>query len=66
MELLKRFFIEEDGMGTVEIVIIVAVLVGIALLFRKAIFGFVDDMVTKVFKDNQDVNNLMNNPVGKP
>ena len=34
-----RFFKDEEALGTVEIVIIIAVLVGIALIFRKQIFG---------------------------
>ena len=37
MELLKRFWTEEDGMGTVEIVMIIAALMCIALLFRKQV-----------------------------
>lgn len=40
MELLKRFWTEEDGMGTVEIVMIIAALMCIALLFRKQVFDF--------------------------
>lgn len=38
---IKRFLKEEDGMGTVEIVIILAVLVSIALIFRNQIIEFV-------------------------
>ena len=36
--MIKQFLKEEDGLGTVEIVIIVAVLVAVALIFRRAIF----------------------------
>ena len=35
LSLMKNFIKEEDGMGTVEIVIIVAVLVAIALISGK-------------------------------
>ena len=48
--LLARFWTEEEGMGTVEIVIIIAVLVGIALLFRSQITSFVTGMMGRVFK----------------
>ena len=41
IKLFKNFLQDEDGLGTVEIVVIIAVLVGIALIFRTAIFGFV-------------------------
>ena len=47
LKLIKRFLKEEDGLGTVEIVIIVAVLVAVALIFRRAIFDFVSNMVKK-------------------
>lgn len=50
MDLLKKFYYEEDGMGTVEIVMIIAALMCIALLFRKQIFGFAQGIMDKVFK----------------
>lgn len=50
MELLKRFWTEEDGMGTVEIVMIIAALMCIALLFRKQVVQFAKDIMDKVFK----------------
>ena len=40
MEMLKRFYSEEEGMGTVEIVMIIAALMCVALLFRKRIMQF--------------------------
>ena len=46
---LKNFFKRQGGMGTVEIVIIVAVLVGIALIFRDAILVFATDIMSGVF-----------------
>lgn len=48
---LKRF-VREDGLGTVEIVIIIAVLVGIALIFRDAIINFVTNIMESVFADD--------------
>lgn len=50
MDLLKRFYKEEEGMGTVEIVMIIAALMCIALLFRQQLFSFVTDIINKVFK----------------
>lgn len=64
MELLRRFIKGEDGMGTVELVIIVAVLVGIALIFREAIFDFVDQTVNGIFGDDK-VQNLKEIPQSK-
>lgn len=57
-DLLRRFIKEEDGLGTVEIVIIIAVLVGIALIFRDAIINFVTDIMKSVFADESIVNDV--------
>lgn len=46
---LQKFWNEEDGMGTVEIVLIIAALVAVALVFRKAITGFMTDALGNVF-----------------
>ncbi len=62
--LIRKFLKDEEGLGTVELVIIIAVLVGIALIFRKAIFGFVQDMVEKVF--GGEINDLRLNPTSPP
>lgn len=58
LELVKRFLKEEDGLGTVEIVVIIAVLVGIALIFRDAIIKFVTDIMRSVFADDSIVNDV--------
>lgn len=47
--ILKDFLKEEDGLGTVEIVIIVAVLVGLALIFRKQIYALVNQLFDRIF-----------------
>ena len=51
-DLLKRFWMEEDGMGTVEVVIIVAVLVGVALIFKDGITNFAKKLMEKFFNPN--------------
>lgn len=48
---IKGFLKEEDGMGTVEIILIIAVLVAIALLFRNTIMSFVNGIISKIFPD---------------
>ncbi|MGO4275129.1 Flp1 family type IVb pilin, partial [Paenibacillus sp. TAF58] len=37
---LKQFWEDEEGLGTLEILLIVAVLVGIAIIFRKWIVSW--------------------------
>lgn len=50
MNLLKNFLKEEDGLGTVEIILILAVLVSIAIIFRKKIIEFVKSTLDSVLK----------------
>lgn len=53
-KLVKNFFKEEDGLGTVEIVIIIAVLVGLALIFRKQIYSLVNQIFERIFGNAGD------------
>ncbi|MCL2058503.1 MAG: hypothetical protein FWH01_05520 [Oscillospiraceae bacterium] len=48
----------EEGMGTVEIVIIIAVLVGLALIFRDAILGFATGVMEGLFANDQISNDV--------
>jgi Flp pilus assembly pilin Flp len=57
---LKRFLREEDGMGTVEVIIIIAVLVGVALLFRKQLITFVNGIIDNIFPDANKLENNRN------
>ncbi len=43
--------LRKRGMGTVEVVIILAVLVGIALIFREAITNFVQKIIDGTLND---------------
>jgi len=54
---LKRFITEEDGMGTVEVIIIIAVLVGVALLFRNQLIKFVNSIISNLFPDASKLEN---------
>ncbi len=60
-ELIKKFIKEEDGLGTVEIVVIIAILIGIALLFKSHIFAFVRNLLDQIFGEKQ-IENITNNP----
>lgn len=63
LSLIKGFIKEEDGLGTVEIVVIIAVLVGIALIFRDAIIKFVTDIMKSVFGDESITNDVNSNKI---
>lgn len=51
------------GMGTVEIVVIIAVLIGIALIFRDAIIDFVTDVLKSVFGNQSILNDINANTI---
>lgn len=55
---LKGLIVEEDGISTVEIVVIIAVLVGIALLFRKSITAYVQQVISNFIDTAPTVDNL--------
>jgi Flp pilus assembly pilin Flp len=48
MRALKRFFLEEDGMGTVEVILIIVVLVGLVIIFKDNITQIVEDLFDKI------------------
>lgn len=43
------------GFGTVEIVLIIAVLISLALLFRSSITAYAKNLMTSVFTDNTSI-----------
>ncbi|GKX30625.1 hypothetical protein SH1V18_31050 [Vallitalea longa] len=55
LELLKDFWKEEDGMGVVEIALIIIVLVGLALLFKEQITKLVKGILGQITDDAEEV-----------
>ena len=55
---VKGIIFEEDGISTVEIVVIIAILVGIALLFRKSITAYVQKVISNFINTAPTVENL--------
>ncbi len=51
LNFLKGFWQEEDAMGTIEIVIIIAVLVAIAILFKDKITQFATRLMDSAFQN---------------
>ena len=44
----KEFLREEDGMGTVEIILIIVVLVGLVIIFKGRITAIVENLLDKI------------------
>ena len=51
LDMAKDFWKDESGLGTVEIVVILAVLVSIALIFRNQIIAFVRSTLALLLGD---------------
>lgn len=51
MRNLRSFMKEEEGMGTVEIVLIIVVLIALVTLFRDSIKKLVETILKKITKN---------------
>lgn len=54
---IKQFIKEDDGVGTVEVVLLLVIIVALVVLFRKQIKGIVDKAMTRVKEDSETVIN---------
>lgn len=46
LNMVRSFVKEEDGMGTVEIILIIVVLIGLVIIFKNQL----NDLVTNIFE----------------
>ncbi|MDR2044733.1 MAG: hypothetical protein LBQ15_10310 [Clostridium sp.] len=51
----KDFLEEEEGMGTVEIILIIVVLVGIVIIFKSQITELVESIFSKITSQTNKV-----------
>ena len=52
---LKNFWEEEDAMGVVEVILIIVVLVGLVIIFKKQITALVNNIMSSISKDAKNV-----------
>ena len=55
MKLLKEFWMEEDAVGVVEIILILVVLIGLVLIFKEQITSLVKNILSKITKQSNSV-----------
>jgi len=55
LKTVKNFLKEEDGMGTVEIILIIVVLVGLVLIFKEQITTIVNNIFSKITKQTNKI-----------
>lgn len=51
----KNFIWEEDGMGTVEIILILVVLIGLVIIFKKQLQTLVLNVFNKISEDSNTI-----------
>lgn len=51
----RQFLTEEDGMGTVEVILIIVVLVGLVIVFKEKITEVVNSIFTKITNQTKKI-----------
>ncbi len=51
----RAFLHEEEGMGTVEIILIIVVLIGLVIIFKTQLRSLVETVFEKITKDSNTV-----------
>lgn len=46
----KNFIVEEDGMGTVELILIIVVLISLVIIFKEQLTKLVESIFEKIVK----------------
>ena len=52
---LVEFIKEENGMGTVEIILIIVVLIGLVIIFKEQLNDLVNDIFDKITKQAKKI-----------
>lgn len=55
LKTFKMFLREEEGMGTVEIILIIVVLIGLVIIFKTQLRSLVNTVFEKITKDSNTV-----------
>lgn len=51
----KEFILEEEGMGTVEIILIIVVLIGLVIIFKNQLRTLVTNVFKKITEDSNTI-----------
>ena len=54
-EELRAFLVEEDGIGVIEVVLILVVLVGLVIIFKKQITTLLESIFKEIEKQTKEV-----------
>jgi Flp pilus assembly pilin Flp len=54
---IRKFWTDESGMGTVEVILIIVVLIGLVIVFKEQISGIVEDVFKTIREETRAVTN---------
>lgn len=54
-EEIRAFFTEEDAVGVIEVVLILVVLIGLVIIFKKQITTLLDGIFKEINKQSKEV-----------
>ena len=54
---IRQFWRDESGMGTVEVILIIVVLIGLVIVFKEQISGIVEDVFRTIREETRAVTN---------
>ena len=55
MKLISEFWKEEDAVGVVEVILILVVLIGLVLIFKKQLVSLVNSLMEKVTNQSNNL-----------
>ena len=54
-QFIKDFWGDESGMGVVEVILIIVVLIGLVIIFKNQITGVVNEIFEKIVSQSRSV-----------
>ena len=55
MNIIEKFFLEEDAVSTVEIILILVVLIALVILFKDQLTSLVSSILSKVTSQSNSI-----------
>ncbi len=55
MPILKRFIQEEEGIGVVELILILVVLIGLVIIFRDQLTSLINQIFNRIISESSSV-----------
>lgn len=55
MNFLEKFFDDNDGVGVVEIILILVVLIGLVLIFKSQLTALVNDIFSRILNQSSGI-----------